>query len=147
MAKKKGWVTDIGENGRAEVVIERGDACNNCQASQFCHSLADCSRINTKAINQADASVGDLVTIELNTKTVFKSAFVLYIVPVTGLLLGAISGNGLSENLGIENPGLTIILAFAGLAVGFTITSLYARWMSAKDNLTPIVTRIVRHHY
>jgi positive regulator of sigma E activity len=90
--------------------------------------------------------VGDLVTIELNSKTLFKSAFVLYLVPVIGLLGGAIFGNGFSESLGIEHPGLTIILAFAGLLAGFTITAIFSRWMSATDNLTPIVTRIVKQH-
>jgi len=96
-------------------------------------------------INKADASVGDLVTIELNSKTVFKSAIALYLVPAIAMLFGAISGNGLSESLNISNPGLTIILTFAGLSAGVTLSALYSRWMSAKDNLTPVVTGIVRH--
>jgi sigma-E factor negative regulatory protein RseC len=146
MAKKKGWVTDISENGQAQVIIERGDACNACEASHFCHSIADCSRIKTKVINQANASVGDRVTIELNSKTLFKSAFFLYLVPAFGLLGGAVSGNGLGNSLGIGQPGLTIILAFAGLAAGFTITAIFSRWMSGKDNLTPVVTKIVKQH-
>lgn len=145
MAKKKGWVTDISKNGWAQVVVDRGDACNNCEASRFCHAIADCSKIKTRVINQADASLGDLVTIELNSKTVIKSAFVLYLVPVIGLLAGAITGNILSESLAIDHPGLTIILAFAGLATGLTITAIYSRWISSLGNLTPVVTRIVRH--
>jgi positive regulator of sigma E activity len=52
MAKKKGWVTEISERGWAEVVIDRGGACNNCEASQFCHSIADCSKIKIGTIKQ-----------------------------------------------------------------------------------------------
>jgi positive regulator of sigma E activity len=40
MAKKKAWVTDVSGNGWAQVVIDRGDACNHCEASQFCHSIS-----------------------------------------------------------------------------------------------------------
>jgi positive regulator of sigma E activity len=88
--------------------------------------------------------VGDLVKIELNSKTVFKSAFVLYLMPAIGLLLGAISGNGLIEGQGLENPSVTIVLAFVGLAAGFAIAATFSRWMSARNKLTPIVTGIIK---
>ena len=144
MAKKKGWVTDIGENGWVQVVINRGDACNSCEASQFCHSIADCSKMKTRVLNQAGASVGDLVIIELSSKTVFKSAFFLYLVPAIGLLLGAISGNVLSVSLSVEHQGLIIILTFAGLTAGITISALYSRWISRTNNLTPMLTGIIK---
>ena len=145
MAKKKAWVTDVNGNGWAQVVIDRGDTCNHCEASEFCHSISNCSKMKTKVLNKADATVGDLVAIELNSKTLYKSAFVLYLVPAIGLLAGAISGDGLSENLSIEHSGLTIVLAFAGLAMGFAITIIFSHWMSAKKKLTPVITTIVKH--
>jgi positive regulator of sigma E activity len=40
MAKKKAWVADVNRNGWAQVVIDRGDACNHCEASQLCHSIS-----------------------------------------------------------------------------------------------------------
>ncbi len=72
MAKKKARVTDFNGNGWAQVVIDRGDACNHCEASQFCHSITNCSKMKTKALNKADATVGDLVAIEMNSKTLYK---------------------------------------------------------------------------
>ncbi len=97
MAKKKGRVTSISQDGWAKVITERGDACNNCEASQFCHSIVDCSKLETSVLNQAGAGVSDLVTIELSSKMVFRGASLLYMVPVTGLLSGAITGAGLSQ--------------------------------------------------
>ena len=68
MAKKKGRVTSISDDGWAKVITERGDACNNCEASHFCHSMADCSKLETSVLNQAGANVGDRVTIALSSK-------------------------------------------------------------------------------
>jgi positive regulator of sigma E activity len=98
MAKKKGRVIEISQDGWARVITERGDACNSCEASPFCHSIADCARLETNVLNKAGAGVGDLVTISLSSKMVFKGALILYIVPVAGLL---------SQSAKVQKPAYT----------------------------------------
>ncbi|UCD80952.1 MAG: SoxR reducing system RseC family protein, partial [Desulfobacterales bacterium] len=86
MAQKKGRVTSISEDDWAMVVTEKGDACSNCESAQFCHSLADCSKMETRVLNQAGAEVGDMVSISLSSTAVLKSALIIYILPTLSLL-------------------------------------------------------------
>jgi sigma-E factor negative regulatory protein RseC len=143
MAQKKGRVTSISKDGWAMVVTEKGDACSNCESAQFCHSLADCSKMETRVLNQAGAEVGDTVQISLSSRTVLKSAAILYILPTVSFLLGAVGGAGLHKQLGIGDTGAAIIFGFAGLILGFIIARLISMRKTAIRKLTPVITRIV----
>ena len=126
------------------MLVERGDACHNCESAQFCHALSDCSKLKTTVKNEAGAKPGDVVTIQINTGTVFKGAVILYLVPIAGMLAGAVAGNGFSRELGIEPTIATIVLAFAGLGLGFLVPAFYSKRISANKRLTPVITRIIK---
>ena len=144
MARKRGLVRRVNKDGWAMVVTERDDACSNCESAQFCHSLADCSRMETKVLNRANAEVGDRVIISLSSSSVFKSAMILYILPTVSLLVGAIGGFGLHQQLGIGETTAAILFGFAGLILGFTIAGLISKRQTADSKLTPVITRIVK---
>jgi len=144
MAQKNGRVSRIEKDGWAMVVTEKGDACSNCESAQFCHSLADCSRMETRVLNQAGAGVGDMVSISLSSRTVLKSAFILYILPTVSFLLGAVGGAGLHKQLGIGDTGAAIISGFAGLILGFAIARLISKRQTASRKLIPVITRIIK---
>lgn len=146
MSQKKARITDTSTDGWAEVLVERSDACSNCESAQFCHALSDCSKIKTKVINNAGAKVGDLVVIRLNTMVVLKGAFILYVVPIIGILAGAVAGSNLATSLGMDATFSAIIFAFIGLVVGFLIPAFLSRTLSARRDLTPVVTRIVKRN-
>jgi len=144
MAQKKGRVSRIENDGWAMVVTEKGDACSSCESAQFCHSLADCSRMETRVLNQAGADVGDTVSISLNSKTVLKSALILYILPTVSFLFGAVGGAGLHKQLGIGDTGAAIVFGFAGLFLGFAIARLISKRQTASRKLIPVITRIIK---
>jgi sigma-E factor negative regulatory protein RseC len=144
MSQKKGLVKRVTKDGWAMVVTERDDACSNCESAQFCHSLADCSKTETRVFNRADAGVGDRVIISLSSSSVFKSAMILYIMPIVSLLLGAIGGAGLHRQLGLGETGAAILFGFAGLILGFTIAGLISKQLKANSKLTPVITRIIK---
>ena len=144
MAQKKGRVSRIENDGWAIVVTERSDACSNCESAQFCHALADCSRLETRVLNQAGAEVGDTVSISLNSKTVLKSAMILYILPSVSFLLGAVGGAGLHKQLGIGDTGAAIVFGFAGLFLGFAIARLISKRQTTSRKLIPVITRIIK---
>ena len=143
MAQKKGRVRSVGKDGWAMVVSEKGDACSNCESSQFCHSLADCSRIESRVINRASAGVGDRVIISLDSSSVYKSAMILYILPTLSLFIGAIGGSGFHKYLGLGESGAAIVFGFGGLIFGFTIAFLISRRLTVVSKLTPVITRII----
>jgi sigma-E factor negative regulatory protein RseC len=143
MAQKRGRVTSINEAGWAMVVTEKGDVCSNCESAQFCHSLADCSKMETRVLNRANAGVGDQVIISLSSNSVFKSAVILYILPTLSLLFGAIAGSQLHNHIGISETGGTILFAFVGLILGFSIAVLISKHQKSDSKLIPVITRIV----
>ena len=144
MAQKKGRVSRIEEDGWALVITEKGDACSNCESAQFCHSLADCSKMETRVLNQAGAEVGDTVSISLSSGTVLKSAFILYILPTIGFLIGAVGGAGLHKHFGLPDTGAAIVFGFAGLILGFAIARLISSRQSVSRKLIPVITRVIK---
>lgn len=143
MGQKKGQVRRVSQDGWAMVVTERDDACSNCESAQFCHSLADCSRMETRVLNRARATVGDRVIISLNSSSVYKTAMILYILPTLSLLAGAISGSGLHSYLGIGETGAAIVFGFGGMILGCTIVGLISKRQKVVRRLTPVITRII----
>jgi len=143
MSQKKGQVKHVSNDGWAMVVTERGDACSNCESAQFCHSLADCSRMETQVINRANARVGDYVIISLNSSSVFKSAMILYILPTLSLFLGAIVGSEFHHYLSIGETGAAILFSLGGLIIGFAIAVLISKRRTFVTQLTPVITRII----
>jgi sigma-E factor negative regulatory protein RseC len=143
MAQEKGLVTSITEDGWAQVETNRNDACSDCGS---CHVSFGCnSEMTIKAINRAGAGVGDLVSIHLSSKTIMKSAASLYLIPVAGLISGAFMGEGLSTRLAMSETSAIALLSLAGFILGYIITALISRWMSAQRTLSPVITRIIRH--
>ena len=144
MAQKTGRVSSVSKDGWAIVITERDDACSNCESAQFCHSLADCSRMETRVLNRTNARVGDRVTISLSSSSVFKSAMILYILPTLSLILGAIIGSELHNYLGLGETGAAILFSFAGLITGFIIAGLISKRQTAGSKLTPVITHIIK---
>ena len=142
MAQEKGLVTSITEDGWAQVETDRNDACSHCTS---CHVSFGCnSEMTINALNRVGAGVGDLVSIHLSTGTIMKSAAILYLIPVAGLISGAFLGDELSTRLAMSKTSTIALLSIAGLVIGYTITTLLSRWMGARRTLTPIITRIIR---
>ena len=142
MAQEKGLVTSITEDGWAEVETDRNDASSHCSS---CHVSFGCnSEMTIKAINRAGAGVGDLVSIHLSSRTIMKSAAILYLIPVVGLISGAFLGDELSTRLAMSETGTIALLSLAGFVLGYIITALISRWMSGRSTLSPIITRIIR---
>jgi sigma-E factor negative regulatory protein RseC len=142
MAQEKGLVTSITEDGWAQVETDRNDACSHCSSCRV--SFGCNSETTIKAINRAGAGVGDLVSIHLSSGTIMKSAAILYLIPVAGLILGAFLGEGLSTRLAMSETSAIALLSLAGFILGFIITVLISRWMSGRRTLSPIITRIIR---
>ncbi len=142
MAQGYGFVTNVRENGWAQVVTDRKDACEHCGASKCCVSFGTKSEMLVMALNKAGAAEGDYVSLTLRSGTLVKAAAVMYLIPVLGLVLGAAVGSGLHTELPIGETTSVITFGFAGLFLGFIITSLISKWMSGNSNLTPVISRI-----
>ncbi len=144
MAEEEGLVASISENGWAQVVSDRRDACGDCGASGCCASLGGSSKMVIKAMNRAGADIGDLVSITLKSGTVVQSAAIFYLIPLVGLIFGAALGSKFNLGLPLSETAAGILFSFAGLALGFLITAVITRWLAAKQAFTPVIARIIK---
>ena len=144
MPEERGYVTGIREDGWAQVVTDRKDACADCGASHCCVSFRSSSEMVVKALNSAGAHVGDLVSLNLSSGTLLKGAAVLYVIPLAGLMSGVITGASLAQGLAMGETASIVFFGFTGLFLGFVMTALVSRRMSAKNRLTPVITRIIK---
>ena len=142
MAQEKGLVTGITENGWARVETDRNDACSHCSSCRV--SFGCNSEMTVNAINRAGAGVGDLVSMHLSSGTIMKSAAILYLIPVVGLISGAFLGDELSTRVAMSKTSVVALVSIAGFILGYIITVLISRWMSTRRTLSPIITRIIR---
>jgi sigma-E factor negative regulatory protein RseC len=144
MAEELGTVESITDDGWARVVTDRKDACAGCGASHCCTSFGSNSEMVVKALNRAGARVGDLVSITLSSGMVVKGAAILYLIPVLGLVIGALVAKQATDGLPFGETGNVIVFGLSGLVLGFILTTTISRWMAARNRFTPVIMRIVR---
>jgi sigma-E factor negative regulatory protein RseC len=127
-----------------EVLVEAkgGGGCGNCDSEGGCGSgkLSQlfCSKPRRFTVrNEADANVGDEVQITLPDGILLRSSALMYLLPLTLLLTGAMSGAQLASDAATRD-GYAAIGAVLGLICGFTL----AKWLS-KRQLVMAVARSV----
>lgn len=126
-------ITNIRDDGLAEVVVERlgacGGDCNGCEGCKYEHLM------KSVVENPIDAHRGQRVYIETPTGNVVKGALYIYILPLVTLIIGYAVAAALSLGEGLC---VAVSLAFAG--VGVLIAVIVSRKKHAKD---PVPTKIV----
>lgn len=116
MPKEEGTVIDIVPEG-ALVRIKRTDACHGCPSAGICHMGGSGER-EVLARNPFGARKGERVEIEINDGLLLKASFIIYMLPLFGLLMGALLGRWIinffglpfNENTGAVLGGLTCLL-------------------------------------
>ncbi|ABA58916.1 positive regulator of sigma(E), RseC/MucC [Nitrosococcus oceani ATCC 19707] len=127
----------------AWVEAERRTSCHGCTLSQGCGtgSIAKYLMIKpimVKASNPVGAEAGDRVIVGLPEKAFLQGSFLLYMVPLLAMLLGAGLGGTLAPHFG-GNEGLEVLLGLGGLAGGL----LGVRYMRMGPDLEPKILRTV----
>ena len=140
MAQEKGLIVRIDDKGWAEVVTQRRDTCGGCHSGHCCTAFAGSSKMLIKAANRVGAGEGDLVSIDLVSGGVIRISAILYIIPVLGLIFGAVLGSALDPGWFEATP----LFTFVGLAMGFLVTVLISRHLSKKEEFTPVITGIIK---
>ncbi len=126
-------ITNIREDGLAEVVVERlgicGGDCNGCEGCKYEHLMKSVVQ------NPIDAHRGQHVMIETPTAGVVKGALAIYVLPIVMLIAGYLIAALLS--LG---EGACIAAAFGAALAGVVIAIVVSKKRYAAD---PTPTKIV----
>ena len=105
--------------GQATLELERRTACGLCGQKRGCGNatwgkLLGHDSHAFSADNPVNANVGDSVVVGINEKAILNATFFLYIVPLAGLLIGA-----LGANYFFSNQFYVMLGAMLGLILGF----------------------------
>lgn len=143
MLEEYGTIVELKGKQVAVVICQRHSACDNCASSGSCHIGDDTTTMLVEAFNAIGAQVGDRVKVVTSTKHFLQSSFMLYIVPIIGLLIGAIAGQLIGERfpLGIEATLLSAILGVAFMVGTFLCIRVGTRALS-KELFMPRITEI-----
>ncbi len=128
-------VTKVFKNGMAEVAVTRGTACgSNCGN---CESCVFQSELKAFAKNTVNAKPGEKVIIESLSSRIFGATFIVYIVPITMLIIGYLVAAALSMS-----EGMSILMAFAFFAVAVLLVVIYQRASKKKNPIKFEITQL-----
>lgn len=127
----------------AWVEAERRTSCHGCTLSQGCGTGSIAKYLMIKPIivkvsNPVGAEAGDRVIVGLPEKAFLRSSFMLYMLPLLAMFLGAGLGGTLASYFG-GDEGLGVLLGLGGLAGGL----LGVRHMRIESDLEPKILRTV----
>ena len=118
----------------AEVAVIRASACGeNCVN---CSGGCTPTENTVTADNVPGAIVGDTVVIEMATSSVLKAAFMVYILPIIGMITGYLIG----AERGFEEGGATLC-GTAAMLIVFAFVKLWEQ--RHRDMYKLIITRII----
>ena len=126
-------VKKVLENGMAQIAVERDTACG---AAHSCHECAGCEKMMTNtntvvtAFNDVSAGKGDIVKIRSENAAFFKTAAIVYIVPLILAMVFYFVSVGMAMG-----EGLQVLMAFGGFAVGVLLSIAWDRHMKKTSGL------------
>lgn len=125
MLEEEGRVTAV-DGGYAFVAAQPSSACEGCSQKGVCHVLGGSGEMIIKASNVIRAEVGDRVIVAISSKTFIKASAVIYLLPVTALITGAVFGKSIAPHLSlnIQPEAVSAIFGFTSLLVSFIAVKL-----------------------
>jgi len=137
-------VHHVFDNGMAEVVTDRRNACGGCEHSHGCRSCLTSAKMVAMVKNSIGADQGDVVSIYLKESALWTGAVFLYIIPVLWLMAGAFVGASVGSEWQMGETGGAILVGLLGLALGFMMTMAISKSSSFGQKIIPQIVRVVQ---
>ena len=139
---EKGVVTRI-EHRRAWVKTSRTSACEGCKSRGACHVAENGSEMEVEVINEAGAAIGDRIVLSIESSSLLKISFMLYIFPVLMMLAGAVVGQQISGFLRWNPSGTSALLGLLSFLLAFCIIRIKGNRMARRDKYRPRIIKIL----
>jgi sigma-E factor negative regulatory protein RseC len=145
MIEEYGTVVELKGKQTAVVVCEKGSFCKNCASMEACRLGDDNRSMLVDAHNPLGARVGDKVKVVTSSKSFLQSSFILYIVPLIALVIGAAIGHVLGERLetGVDPNLLSAIFGIAFLVGSFLVIRVGSQAIP-REAFMPRIAEIIR---
>lgn len=148
MIEQEAVVVSVSD-GKAEVEIRRQTACGGCQAGGACGTSLIAQlferRINFLSVDNAAAAVpGDRVVIGLDDSVLQRASFIVYALPLIGLLLGALFGEMLAEIFrAASREPLAIFMGLLGMLAALAWVRRYSQRCHDDPRYRPRILRVL----
>ena len=145
MINETGTIIELKTADVALVLCQKNSACAHCSAESVCHSGDSGEARSVEAYNPDGGQVGDQVRLSVSTRSFLRSSFLLYIVPLIALVIGAVLGKEIApfwEN-GLDANALSAIMGTGLMAISFFVIRFATRRMDKKDYM-PQITAVIR---
>ena len=140
MLRRIGLITDVFNDGTAEVITDRQ---GGCAQSHGCRSCLSGAKLASTVQNPIGATPGDVVAIEITGKGLWTGALLFYVFPILCLILGAAVGGDLRQVWFLSEKSTPIIFGMLGLGIGLSMTILISRSRFGNSFFSPKITNIV----
>lgn len=138
-------VKTVMENGMAQIAVERETACG---AAHSCSECAGCEKMMTRthnvvtAYNDARANPGDVVKVRSENAAFFKTAAIVYLLPLLLLLVFY----GLSSLMPLPSmaEGFRLLIGAVGFCAGILAAVLWDRHMKKINGLRFHIVEVKR---
>lgn len=146
MIEETGTIVEIKENQVAVVLCKKNSLCETCTATGACRIGGDDGTRFVDVQNALGAHVGDEVRIATSTRSFLQSSFLLYVVPLIFLLIGAGVGQFIGQTFGdsLDSNLLSALLGLLFMAGAFCVIRVVTRNLPPTQYL-PYITEILEH--
>jgi len=142
MIEEFGTVVEIKTDGVALVQCRKTHACKGCAAESLCSLGRDDGERRVEAHNPLQAQIGERVKIATTTKAFYQSSFLVYIVPLVGLVIGGLIGQSAGQRMGVD-PNVTSFLAGLFLLVAALLGVRSLNRHLPKEQYMPTVVEVL----
>ena len=145
MINETGTIIELKAADVALVLCQKNSACAHCSAEGVCHTGDSSQARSVEAYNPDGGQVGDQVRLSVSTRSFLRSSFLLYIVPLIALVIGAVLGKEIApffEN-SLDANALSAIMGTGFMALSFLVIRFATRLMDKKEYM-PQITAVIR---
>jgi sigma-E factor negative regulatory protein RseC len=128
----------------ASVDLQRHLACASCGKCGIL-SGSNKRRITVEALNPINAEVGQRVLLESDDRQIIFISFMLYLVPLAGLLGGIILWLRIADLMGLagsQELGAAVV-GFALMAMIFLLIRIWDRRVKDNPQYKPVITALI----
>lgn len=125
----------------AKIKTNRTAACESCAGKGSCGAIHRGKEVFFEVPNTLGVQAGDFVLVGMRTKSALTLTFLVYIVPILCLVIGALAGDALGPFLGINASFSAMVLGFSLFGLAFFILHRKSAAMNRKTEFRPMLIR------
>ncbi|MCU0556523.1 MAG: SoxR reducing system RseC family protein [Desulfobacterales bacterium] len=138
MATEEGFVIKLESATTARVKTNKKSACAGCASRKSCNGMGD--DMEVEALNPAGAQVGDRILLRIETGSLLKATFLLYLFPIICMLVGAVIGQLYASLIGFDASAL---LGFLFFFLSILFVKFKGNRMATRSSYRPKIVKIL----